>query len=244
MAKNRKVKLDMTGVESYTRCPEGEHLVRVKKAEMGTVQGSGDDCIKAVFEVIKGDGKGCNVFETFSLSEKALWKLKSFLSAIGLKCDGKFQLDLDKVEGKICVIDVIHEEYNGQKRAKIDAYLKQSSDDEDEDEDEVEDDEDEDDEDEEEEAPKTKKSSSKKSAPAKSGKKSKKPADEDEDDDEDEEEDEDGEEEPPKKSSKKSSKKAAPAKEDKKSGKKSKKQPEPEEDEDDEDDDWDEDDDD
>lgn len=242
MAKsNRKVKLDMTGVESYTRCPEGEHLARVKKAEMGTVQGSGDDCIKAVFEVIKGDGKGCNVFETFSLSEKALWKLKSFLSAIGLKCDGKFQLDLDKVEGKICVIDVIHEEYNGQKRAKIDAYIKQSSDDEDEDEDEVEDDED--DEDEEEEAPKSKKSSGKKSAPAK-GKKSKKPADEDEDDDEDEEEDEDGEEEPPKKSSKKSSKKAAPAKADKKSGKKSKKQPEPEEDEDDEDDDWDEDDDD
>lgn len=243
MAKsNRKVKLDMTGVESYTRCPEGEHLARVKKAEMGTVQGSGDDCIKAVFEVIKGDGKGCNVFETFSLSEKALWKLKSFLSAIGLKCDGKFQLDLDKVEGKICVIDVIHEEYNGQKRAKIDSYLKQSSDDEDEDEDETEDDEDE--EDEEEEAPKPKKSSSKKSAPAKSSKKSKKPADEDEDEDEDEEDEDEDEEEPPKKSSKKSSKKTAPAKADKNSGKKSKKQPEPEEDEDDEDDDWDEDDDD
>lgn len=231
MAKsNRKVKLDMTGVESYTRCPEGEHVARVKKAEMGTVQGSGDDCIKAVFEVLKGEGKGCNVFETFSLSEKALWKLKSFLSAIGLKCDGKFQLDLDKVEGKICVIDVIHEEYNGQKRAKIDSYLKQSSDDEDEDEEDTEDDEDED---EEEEAPKSKKSS-KKSAPAKSSKKSKKLVDEDEDEDEDEEDEED--EEPPKKSSKKT------AKADKKSGKKSKKQPEPEED--DEDDDWDEDDDD
>lgn len=238
MAKsNRKLKVDMTGVESYTRCSEGEHLAKVKKVEMGTVQGSGDDCIKAVFEVLKGADKGCQVFETFSLSEKALWKLKSFLQAIGIKADGKLTLDLDKLEGKVCVIDVVHEEYNGQKRAKISSYLKESTEDEDEDEDdeEEEDDEDEDDEDEdeEEEAPKPKKSSGKKSAPAKNGKKQPEPEDDDEDDEDEEEE------EPPKKSAKKSSKKAAPAK----SGKKSKKS-EPEEDEDDEDDDWDEDDDD
>lgn len=232
MAKsNRKLKVDMTGVESYTRCSEGEHLAKVKKVEMGTVQGSGDDCIKAVLEVLKGADKGCQVFETFSLSEKALWKLKSFLQAIGIKADGKLTLDLDKLEGKICVIDVIHEEYNGQKRAKISSYLKESAEDEDEDEDDEE--EDDEDEDEEEEAPKPKKSSGKKSAPAKKGKKQPEPEDDDEDDEDEEEE------EPPKKSAKKSSKKVAPAK----SGKKSKK-PEPEEDEDDEDDDWDEDDDD
>lgn len=233
MAKsNRKLKVDMTGVESYTRCSEGEHLAKVKKVEMGTVQGSGDDCIKAVFEVLKGADKGCQVFETFSLSEKALWKLKSFLQAIGIKADGKLTLDLDKLEGKICVIDVVHEEYNGQKRAKISSYLKESAEDEDEDADDEEEEDDED-EDEEEEAPKPKKSSGKKSAPAKKGKKQPEPEDDDEDDEDEEEE------EPPKKSAKKSSKKAAPAK----SGKKSKK-PEPEEDEDDEDDDWDEDDDD
>ena len=233
MAKsNRKLKVDMTGVESYTRCSEGEHIAKVKKVEMGTVQGSGDDCIKAVFEVLKGTDKGCQVFETFSLSEKALWKLKSFLQAIGIKADGKLTLDLDKLEGKICVIDVIHEEYNGQKRAKISSYLKESAEDEDEDEDDEEEEDDED-EDEEEEAPKSKKSSGKKSAPAKKGKKQPEPEDDDEDDEDEEEE------EPPKKSTKKSSKKAASAK----SGKKSKK-PEPEEDEDDEDDDWDEDDDD
>ena len=229
MAKNRKLKVDMTGVESYTRCSEGEHVAKVKKVEMGTVQGSGDDCIKAVFEVLKGNDKGCQVFETFSLSEKALWKLKSFLQAIGIKADGKLTLDLDKLENKVCIIDVIHEEYNGQKRAKISSYLKDSADEDEEEEDEDEEEEDEDEE--EEEAPKSKKSSTKKSAPAKKGKKQPEP---EEDEDEDEDEDE---EDPPKKSAKKSSKKAAPAK----SGKKSKK-PEPEED--DEDDDWDEDDDD
>lgn len=231
MAKNtRKLKVDMSGVESYTRCPEGEHVVRVKKLEMGTVQGSGDDALKAVFEVIKGDGKGCQVFETFSLGEKALWKLKQFLVAIGTKADGKLSLDLDKLEGKTCVIDVIHEEYNGSKRAKISNYSKLSADSDEDDEDEEELDEDDEDED---EKP-IKKSSAKKPT----GKKStKKPTDEDEDEDEDDEE----EEEAPK-SKKSGSKKAAAPK--KTAAKKSKKAPEPEEDEDDEDDDWDEDDDD
>lgn len=228
MAKNsRKLKVDMTGVESYTRCPEGEHLARVKKMEMGTVQGSGDDALKAVFEVIKGDGKGCQVFETFSLGEKALWKLKQFLTAIGVKADGKLSLDLDKLEGKLCIIDVIHEEYNGQKRAKISNYSKPSDDSDDEDEDEEYDD----DEDEEEDVNPTKKSAKK--APAKKSNKQPEPEDDDDDEDEDDEEDEE-----PAPKSKKSSKKAAPAKTAKKS-----KKPEPEEDEDDEDDDWDEDDD-
>lgn len=216
----RKLKVDMTGVESYTRCPEGEHLVRVKKMDMGTVQGSGDDCLKAVFEVLEGDGKGCQVFETFSLGEKALWKLKQFLVAIGMKADGKLNLDLDKLEGKICVIDVIHDEYNGTKRAKISSYMKPTSDDSDEDEDEDEDEEDEDE----------PKKPVKKLTPKKPVKKQPEPSDEDDEDDDDEED----EEEPPKKPSKKATKKTT------EKPTKKVKQPEPE---DDDDDDWEEDDD-
>ena len=215
----RKMKLDMTGVESYTRCPEGEWLAKLTKIEEGTVQGSGDDCLKARFEVIKGSAKGSTVFETFSLTEKALWKLKSFLEAIGMKANGRISLDLDKLEGKICVIDVIHDEYNGTKRAKISSYVKPDLD-----EDEEDDDEDEDD-DEEEEAPrKPTKKPVKKAAPV-------------EDDDEDEDEDDDEEEdEPPK--TKKPVKKSAPAK--KAPPAKAKKKVEEDEDDDD---DWEDDDD-
>lgn len=231
----RKLKLNMEGVESYTRCPEGEWLAKLTKIEMGEVQGSGDDCLKARFEVIKGSAKGNTVFETFALSEKALWKLKSFLEAIGVKATGKISLDLDKLEGKICIIDVIHDEYNGTKRAKISAYVKPGDDsDEDDEEDEVDDEEEDDDE---EEPPKK---SSKKSAPDK--KSSKKKSEPDEDDDEDED-DEDEEEEKPVTKSKKSDKKT-PAKNTKKTSSKKKSEPEPEEDDDDdEDDDWEEDDD-
>lgn len=228
----RKLKLNMDGVESYTRCPEGEWLAKLTKIEMGEVQGSGDDCLKARFEVIKGSAKGNTVFETFALSEKALWKLKSFLEAIGVKSTGKFTLDLDKLEGKICIIDVTHDEYNGTKRAKISAYIKPGDDsDDDDDEDEVEDEENDD---EEEESPKK---SSKKSAPAKKSKKKPEP---EEDDDEDDDEDDEEEEEKPAPKSKKSTKKA-PAKSSKKAP--AKKKPEPEDDDDDEDDDWEEDDD-
>ena len=192
----RRKTIDMTGVESYTRCPEGEWLAKLSSIEEGTVQGSGDDCLKARFEVIKGSAKGCNVFETFSLTERALWKLKSFLEAIGMKANGKITIDLDKLQGKVCVIDVIHDEYNGQKRAKIASYLKP------EDEDDI-DTEDEDDEDEEEEEEPPRKPSKK--ASTKPVKKPKPVEPEDEDD-----EDEDEEEEEP--APRKPSKKAAPAK--------------------------------
>lgn len=240
---SRKVKVNMEGVESFTRCPEGEWLAQLKKAEMGEVQGSGDDCIKAQFEVIKGSAKGNTVFETFSLTEKALWKLKSFLDAVGMKSNGKLTLDLDKLEGKVCIIDVIHDEYNGQKRAKISSYIKPGEDEDDEDEDIDDEDEDideDEEEDEEEEVPKKKgKKAASKSAPAKKSKKRPEPEEDDEDEDEDDNEDDEEEEEKPapksksKKSAKKAPAKKAPAK----------KKPEPEEDDDDEDDDWEEDDD-
>lgn len=226
---SRKVKVNMEGVESFTRCPEGEWLAQLKKIEMGEVQGSGDDCLKAQFEVIKGSAKGNTVFETFSLTEKALWKLKSFLEAAGMKSTGKLTLDLDKMEGKVCIIDVIHDEWNGQKRAKIASYIKPEDDENDEDYDEDIDN-DEDDEDDEEEAPKKSKKSSAKSAPAKKSKKRPEP-EEDEDEDED---DEDEDEPAPKKGSKASS-----AKSNKKQASKSKKKDDDEDDEDD----WEEDDD-
>ncbi len=223
----RNISVNMTGVESYTRCPEGEWLVRLASIEEATVQGSGDDALKAKFEVIKGQAKGNYVYETFSLGEKALWKLKSFLEAIGMKADGKMRINLDKLEGKVCIVEVIHDEYQGSKRAKIASYAKPEDDtDEDEDEDEDLDDEDED----EEEAPRSKKSSkSQPKPPAKKTTKRRSEPEEDEDDEDEEEEDE-----PPARKKKPAAKQPA---------KKSSKKAPPPEDDDDDDDDWEDDDD-
>ncbi len=208
----RRKKLDFSKVESYTRCSEGQHTAKIVEVQENTTQ-AGDDMLTMVFEVIKGDSKGAKVFDNFVLTDKALWKLKQLLQVVGVKCDGKIALDLDKLVGKVCDIAVYHEEYNGKLKARIDEYiaLKRSDDT---------DDEDDDDEDEEpEEKP------AKKAAP----KKSKKPEPEPEEDDEDWDEDEAEEEKPKKKAA---PKKKAPAKK--------KPEPEPEDDDDwdDDDEDW------
>ena len=113
----RKLKLNMEGVESYTRCPEGEWLAKLTKIEMGEVQGSGDDCLKARFEVIKGSAKGNTVFETFALSEKALWKLvvsdhRALILAIYLENEQKFIKNNWKPE-QIHIVSILVSNYGG-----------------------------------------------------------------------------------------------------------------------------------
>lgn len=223
----RKLKLDFTGVESYSRCSEGIHRAKVAEIQEKTSQG-GDDMLQIAMEVVAGADKGCRVFDNCVLSDKALWKFKQLLSALGVKCDGKVAVDLDGLIGKTCDIEVFHEEYNGQTRAKISNYSKVAASA----------DADDDDDDEEEDEEEVKPSKKPKAAPAKTPAK-KKPVKKEEPEDEDEEEDEDDEEEEeeaPKPTKKKPApeKKAAPAK---KTAKKP--EPEPEEDDDeDDDDDW------
>ena len=226
MAK-RVVSVDMTGVETFSKVSEGIHTVRVKEINTSTTQ-AGDDALQVVFQVTKGNDKGGRLFETFTLIDKALWKFKAFLKAVGAKHEGKIKIDLDKLIGKICDVEVFWNEYNGQTYAKISDYYplgKTSYDDDTEEEDA--DDEDEDD-DEEEEVEQVK--PKKRGRPAKKAAKKPEP-EEDDDEDEDDDEEEEVEQVKPKK-------RGRPAK-------KAAKKPEPEEDDDeDEDDDFDDDDDD
>ena len=237
---SKKVKVDFTGVESFNRASEGQHVVKIATAEMRESQG-GNDMISVAFEVTKGQDKGARVFENYPLAENALWKLKGMLQAIGMKCEGKVQLDLDKLVGKLCIIEVVHEEYEGKLRARVQECRKLAAAAED-DEDEVEEDEFDDDEEEEEETPKKKAPAKKeKSKPASKKKTPMNPPEDDDDEDEDDEdwdEDEDEEEEEPA-PKKKDAKKSAPAKKTPAKKAPTKKKPEPEDD----DDDWDEDDD-
>lgn len=119
----RKKKFDFTNVQSFKRCEEGIHTVKLVQIDEGTSQ-AGDDMLKATFEVVSGNSKGARVFDNFVLTDKALWKLKMMLQGMGIKCDGKIALDLDKIVGKLVDVEVAHEEYNGQKRARIMEYSK------------------------------------------------------------------------------------------------------------------------
>lgn len=204
MAKSRKHKVDFTGVEAFNKPAEGKHKAKISKVEETTSQG-GNDMFKVTFEVVAGPSKGCRVIENYPIIDTALWKLKSLLQAIGMKADGRVQIDLDKMEGKVLEINVYYEEYNGQERAKVsdtNKFIAEAEDDDDEDdvEEEAEEPEDEEEEEEEEEEEPKKKSSKgstkkpAKSSDKKSGKKAKKepePEPEDDWDDDDDWDDED-----------------------------------------------------
>ena len=191
MAK-RTITVDMTGVETFSKVSEGIHTAKVKEINTTTTQ-AGDDALQVIFEVIKGEDKGGRVFETFTLIDKALWKFKAFLKAIGVKHEGKIKIDLDKLIGKTCDIEVFWNEYNGQTYTKISDYFPIGKTAYDEEEDEEDDDFDDDEEDEEEEevkpAKRSKAAKEKKVAKSKKAVKEPEPEDEDEDlaDDDDDE---------------------------------------------------------
>lgn len=185
----RTITVDMTGVETFSKVSEGIHTAKVKEINTTTTQ-AGDDALQVIFEVIKGEDKGGRVFETFTLIDKALWKFKAFLKAIGVKHEGKIKIDLDKLIGKTCDIEVFWNEYNGQTYTKISDYFPIGKTAYDEEEDEEDDDFDDDEEDEEEEEVKPAKRSkaAKEKKVAKSKKAVKEPEPEDEDDDFDDDE--------------------------------------------------------
>lgn len=231
----RKRKFDMSKVESFKRCAEGIHTAKIVEVQENTTQ-AGDDMLTMAFEVIRGDSKDARVYDNFVLTDKALWKLKQLLQALGVKCDGKIVLDLDRLVGKVCDITVYHEEYNGKLKARIDEYTaikRESSDDDEDDYDDDEDDEAEAEDNEPEEKPAPKKAPAKKTA-AKGKKKPEPEPEADDDDDWDDDEDEEPEEKPKKKAAKPEPKKKAPAK------KKADPEPEDDDDWDDDDEDWDE----
>lgn len=225
----KKIGIDFTGVESFKRASEGEHVCKIVSADMKQSQG-GNDMIVVAYEVTKGDDKTARVYENYPLVETALWKLKGMLQAIGMKADGKVSLDLDKLLGKIVIVVVKHEEYDGKIRARVDEVKKFSvatTDDDDEDEDEVEAEAG----DEEEEAPKKPEKKAQKKAQKKP---IMTPPEEEEDDDDWEEDDEEEEAPAPKKSKKPEKTKVTE--------KKTSKKPAKADEEDDDDDDWDDDD--
>lgn len=206
-----KKKIDFSGVETFARAPEGVHVAKIVTVEE-TVFQSGNEGFKVAFEILKGAGKGARVYENFPLADNSLWKLKTLLEAVKIKCDGRIILDTDKLIGKTLEIEVYHEEYDGKMRAKLGEMRKLAPVEAEDDEDFEEEDFDEEDDEEVEEKPAKK---------SKTASKPKKKEEAEEEDDEDEK--------PAKKTKKSSSTKAKPKK---------KSEPEDDDDWDDDDDDW------
>jgi len=71
--------------EGFDPIPEGLYNVVVDKVELTTTKESGNPMIKATLKVQDAPYKNRQVWDNFVLTSTALWKLKSFLDAIGSK---------------------------------------------------------------------------------------------------------------------------------------------------------------
>lgn len=109
---------DFIGVETFQRAPEGVHPAKVTKIDEVTFQG-GNVGFKITFEITAGAGKGARVIESYPFVDAAMWKLKAFFEACGIRAHGRIAIDTNKLIGKTVEITVKHEEYNGQLRARI-----------------------------------------------------------------------------------------------------------------------------
>ena len=163
------IKVDLTGVETRKNLPEGQYMVTLNSASVEKSQNSGNDYIKFEFEVSEGKFRGAKLYHNSSLQPQALFNLKAVLAALGFSIPNKaFELELEDLIGLTCIVEVTHEVYQGENRARITEFI--NADDEDDDEDDEDDDEDDEDYDEDDEDY------------------------DDEDDDEDDEDDEDDDE--------------------------------------------------
>ena len=105
--------------------PIGEYNFMVVEVEKTYAQSSGNPMLKVRLDLQWADG--C-VFDNLVLTDKAMFKVVSFLESIGLKEKGK-ELFIsigeaaDKAVGLEGRCSIKHETYNGEVRAKVDKYI-------------------------------------------------------------------------------------------------------------------------
>lgn len=108
----------LADVESRIDVPDGEYLVKVEEV----TQEDGDKApyLKWVFVIAEGKSEGGKLYNNTSLSEKALWNLKTLLEALGVEIpDDEFDIDPEDLVDLELMVSVELETYEGKKRPKI-----------------------------------------------------------------------------------------------------------------------------
>lgn len=114
--------IDFTGVESSSRWPEGDYVVKVSESSWGE-SSTGNKQIINKYEALKGELKGSTTTDWLTITPKALWRLKKMMEAAGIPvASGKMRVRTEDIEGTKLGITIVHEEYDGKKKAKVSDY--------------------------------------------------------------------------------------------------------------------------
>jgi len=133
--------------------PEGDYAAKVKEAKLDRSSEKETPGIFVTWVITKGEYKGKALRDALWLSDKALWRVRQTLEALGVKVPSKkVKVDPKKMIGKEAAITLEDEEYDGKMRSRVvDVFALDELEDLEESEDEDEDEEDEDEENEDEE---------------------------------------------------------------------------------------------
>lgn len=154
------IPIDFTKDESEggrRRFPEGDYHVKYVGFKTGRSKEKDTPYVRVSLQIVEGKYKGEKVSDFLYLSDKALWRIRSFLEALGVSVPKKkVNINFKKYIGKELAVTLTDDEYNGRISSRVtdfldlDTFRGADEDDEDyDDEDEDTDDEDTDDEDEE-----------------------------------------------------------------------------------------------
>ncbi len=121
----RMISVDFTGVEAGggRLLPEDTYQFEVEEVEEKEGEDSGQPYLAFTLKVTEGDYEGTKAWDNFSLQPQALWKLRGFMEAAGLETtDGPMEIDPEEFVGLIVTGAVIHEDYKGRQKHRIDGY--------------------------------------------------------------------------------------------------------------------------
>ena len=117
--------LDQVGTEEtpQTLIPPGEYLVGVTAAEEKTSK-NGYPQVALDLEILEGELKSRGVKDWLTVTERAMWRVKQVLVAIGYPGAESGELDLQapKMIGGKAVITIKHEVWDDKVRLRIDHW--------------------------------------------------------------------------------------------------------------------------
>lgn len=119
------ITINLTGVstDEFAAVPEGRYKVSVFTAEMRTGKDSGKPYLNWEFRIQEPtEFAGRRLWHITSLQENALFNLKGLLLALGVpeeKLKGDFDLEPSDYYGQELVLQIKHQEYQGQPRARV-----------------------------------------------------------------------------------------------------------------------------
>jgi Protein of unknown function (DUF669) len=124
--RGKMVHVDFTGVEAGgggRLLPEEQFKFEVEEVTQETSEDSGKDYLSFKLKVADGEYEGTAAYDNMSLQPQALWKLRGFMEAAGMPTeDGPMEIDPEEFTGMIVMGDVIHEDYKGKAKHRINSY--------------------------------------------------------------------------------------------------------------------------